>query len=80
MEEQVSYLEKREKCSALNLCWFIYNFAKMTNCVAQNCTNCSGNKECLSFHRVSKKAEIREKWLHNLQRQNIPENIFICDA
>ena len=50
----------------------------MTNCGAHNCTNRSGAKVGLSFHRIPKKEEIRKKWLHNLKRQSVPENIFIC--
>ena len=57
---------------------FVILITKMTNCGAPNCTNRSGVKEGLSFHRIPKKVEIQKKWLHNLKRKNIPENIFIC--
>ena len=51
----------------------------MTNCGAPNCTNRSNDKnKSLSFHRIPQKADLRKKWLQNLKRQNMPDNIFIC--
>ena len=58
-------------------------FSKMPNCGAINCTNCSGNKNDHSFHRVSSQnnKKPRTKWLQNKKRQHpLPSNnrFFVC--
>ena len=55
----------------------------MPNCGAINCTNCSGNKNDHSFHRVSfqNNKKPRTKWLQNKKRQHLlPSNnrFFVC--
>ena len=50
----------------------------MPNCGAPNCTNRSGDKENLSFHRIPKKEDLRKKWVHNLNRKILAKNIFVC--
>ena len=52
---------------------------KMTNCGALGCTNHSANNKDISFHQLlSKKEEIKKKWLHNLSRKFIPEMLSVC--
>ena len=51
---------------------------KMTNCGVLGCSNCSVNNKNISFHQLSvKKEEIKNKWLHNLNRKFIPETLSV---
>ena len=55
------------------------NKLKMTNCGALGCTNRSANNKNISFHQLlSKKEEIKKKWLYNLNRKFIPETLSVC--
>ena len=57
-------------------------FLKMPNCGAPDCKNRSQSDEVPGIYRLipneSKNKTLRDKWLAQIKRRNIPKYLYIC--
>lgn len=52
----------------------------MVHCAAVNCDYQRRNNYCVSYHRLPKNLDLKEKWVHAIGRTDLPKEhqVFLC--
>ena len=51
----------------------------MSWCAAVGCANKKKREKHLTFFKLPKEEEVAKQWLTKIKRENVPQNVFLCE-